>query len=261
VILVGQRVRLITRDGAIPGVIGRKPVHLLKGDDRKKAPELKELHIDIGAKDGDEARALVRIGDVAVIDAGPVELRDGRVMARALDNRVGCYVAAEAARLVAEAGGAPGDVVALAVVQEETGFGGSRTSTFALEPDVAIAVDVAFATDQPGIELGELTKHTLGSGPVISRGTPLHPHVFELLYETAEQEQIPFTLESVGRYSGTDADAIQVSRAGVPTGLVSVPVRYMHSPVELAAVEDIEAAARLIAAFAQRLEPGMSFER
>jgi endoglucanase len=261
VILVGQRIRLMTRNGVLRGVIGRKPVHLLKGDDRKKAPEIKELHIDVGAKDGEEARELVRIGDVAVIDAGPVELRDGRVMARALDNRVGCFVAAEAARLVAAAGGAPGDIVALAVVQEETGFGGSRTSAFALDPDVAIAVDVAFATDQPGIELGELTKHGLGSGPVISRGTPLHPHVFELLYETAEREQIPFSVESVGRYTGTDADAIFASRGGIPTGLVSVPVRYMHSPVELAAVEDIEATARLIAAFAQHLEPGMSFER
>ena len=260
-IFVGQRVRLLTRSGPVLGVIGRKPVHLLKDEERKKAPEVKELYIDIGAKDGDAAREIVRIGDVGVIDAGPVELRDGRFIARALDNRVGCYVAAQAARLVAEAGGAPGDVVALAVVQEETSFAGSRTSTFALEPDVAIAVDVTFATDQPGIELGERTKHELGSGAVISRGTPLHPHVFELLSDAAEQEKIPFTVESVGRYTGTDADAINISRAGVPTGLVSVPVRYMHSPVELASTDDIEAAARVIAAFAQRLEHGMSFER
>ena len=260
-VLVAQRIRLTTRDGVLAGVIGRKPIHLLKDEDRKKAPEIKDLHIDIGARDGNEARERVRIGDVAVIDVGPVELRDGRVIARALDNRVGCYVAAEAARLVAEAGGARGDVVALAVVQEETSFAGSRTSAFALEPDLAIAVDVTFATDQPGIELGEMTKHTLGSGATISRGTPLHPRVFELLHDAAEQEQIPFTVESVGRNTGTDADAIHLSRAGVPTGLVSVPVRYMHSPVELAAIEDIEAAARLIAAFAQRLEPGMSFER
>jgi endoglucanase len=251
----------MTRSGQIPGVIGRKPVHLLKEEERKKAPETKELYIDIGAKDGDEARELARIGDVAVVDVGPVELREGRLTARALDNRVGCYVAAEAARLVAAEGGAPGDVVALAVVQEETGLSGARTSAFALEPDLAIAVDVAFATDQPSIELGELTKHTLGSGPVISRGVPLHPRVFELLYETAEQEEIPFTVESVGRYTGTDADVIQVTRAGIPTALVSVPVRYMHSPVELGSIDDIDAAARLIAAFAQRLEPGMSFER
>jgi endoglucanase len=162
---------------------------------------------------------------------------------------------------VAEQGGSPGDVVALAVVQEETSFAGSRTSAFALEPAVAIAVDATFATDQPGVELGERTKHTLGSGPVIARGTAIHPRVFDLLYDAAELEQIPFTVESIGRHTGTDADAIHLSRAGIPTGLVSVPVRYMHSPVELAVIEDIDAAARLIAAFARRLEPGMAFER
>ena len=261
VVLVGQRVSVSTRAGAIPGVVGRKPIHLLKDEDRKQVPELKDLHIDIGARDGDEARALVRIGDVAVIAAMPVDLPNDRLVSRSLDNRVGCYVAAEAARLVAAAGGAPGDVVALAVVQEETTFAGSRTSTFALEPDLAIAVDVTFATDQPGVELGPITKHTLGSGPVIARGTTLHPAIAELLLEAAEQEGIPFTVESLGRGTGTDADAIHISRAGVPTGLVSVPLRYMHSPVEMISLDDVDAAARLIAAFAQRLEPGMSFER
>ncbi|HZO79766.1 MAG TPA: M42 family metallopeptidase [Solirubrobacteraceae bacterium] len=260
-VLVGQRVRLRTRNGSLVGVIGRKPIHLLKDDDRKKVPELKALHIDIGVESGEEARRMVRIGDVGVIDSGPIELPNDRLSARALDNRIGCFVAAEAARRVAEAGGSPGDVVALAVVQEETGFGGSRTSAYSVAPDLAIAVDGTFATDQPGIELGELTKHGLGAGPVIARGTTLHPGVFELLYETAEQEEIPFTVESLGRRTGTDADAIYVSRAGVPTGLVSVPVRYMHSPVEMVALEDIDNAARLIAAFAQRLEPEMSFER
>jgi putative aminopeptidase FrvX len=260
-VLIGQRVSLITRDGSIAGVIGRKPIHLLKDDDRKKLPETKELHIDIGAKDGDEARTLVRIGDVAVIDADPVELRHDRVVSRAIDNRVGCYVAAESARLVAERGGAPGDVVALAVTQEETTFAGARTSAFAHEPDLAIAIDMTFATDQPGIELGPITKHPLESGPVIARGTTLHPHVFELLYETGEAEGIGFTVESIGRATGTDADAIHLSRAGVPTGLVSVPCRYMHSPVELVSLADIDAAARLIAAFAMRLTPGMSFAR
>jgi endoglucanase len=149
----------------------------------------------------------------------------------------------------------------MAVSQEETTFGGSRTSTFALEPDLAIAVDVTFATDQPGVELGPITKHTLGSGPVVARGTSLHPQIFELLYETAEQEQIPFTVESMGRSTGTDADAITVTRTGVPTGLVSVPLRYMHSPVEMVQLNDIESTAQLIAAFARRLEPGMSFLR
>lgn len=261
VVLIGQRVRLDTRTGKIPGVIGRKPVHLIEEEDRKKVPEIKALHIDIGARNAEEASSWVRIGDVAVIDVAPVELPNGRLVSRALDNRVGCYVAAQAAALVAGVGGSPGDVLALAVVQEETTFAGSQTSAFAREPDLAIAVDLTFATDQPGIELGPITKHTLGSGPVIARGTTLHPRVFELLHETAEREQIPFTVESLGRRTGTDADAIHVSRSGVPTGLVAVPCRYMHSPVEMVSLDDVDATARLIAAFAQRLSAGISFER
>ncbi len=261
VVLVGQRVSLDTRNGPLTGVIARKPVHLLKEDERKKAPETKDLHIDIGASSAEEARELVRIGDVAVIDSAPVELPNGRLVSRALDNRVGCYVAAEAARLVAAGGGAPGDVLAFAVVQEETTFAGARTSAFAHEPDVAIVVDLTFATDQPGVELGPITKHTLGSGPVIARGTTLHPRVFELLHDAGTEEGIEFSVESLGRGTGTDADAIHLSRAGVPTGLVSVPSRYMHSPVEMVSLGDIDAAARLIAAFARRLAPGMSFER
>jgi endoglucanase len=259
--LVGQRVTLITREGRVPGVIGRKPVHLLKDDERKKVPELKDLHIDIGAASGEEARTLVRIGDVGVVDVDPLELPNGRIVSRALDNRVGCYVAAEAARLCAEQGGAPGDVLAVAAAQEETTFAGSRTSAYALEPDLAIAVDVTFATDQPGVALGEMTKHELGSGAVIGRGTTLHPAIFEGLYSAGVQDEIPFTVESIGRNTGTDADAIHTSRAGVPTGLVSVPLRYMHSPVELIQVADADAAAKLIAAFAIKLEPGMSFVR
>lgn len=260
-VLIGQRVRVQARDGAIPGVIGRKPIHLLKDEDRKQVPEIKELHIDIGAADGDAARQRVRIGDVATIDAEPVELTSERLVSRALDNRVGCFVAAETARLVAEQGGAPGDVLAMAVAQEETSFAGSQTSAFAHEPDVAVVVDLTFATDQPGIELGEMTEHKLGSGPVIGRGTTLHPGVFELLHDAADADGIAFTVESLGRRTGTDADAVHLSRSGVPTGLVSVPCRYMHSPVEMVCPADIDAAARLIAAFAQRLEPGMSFGR
>jgi len=260
-VLIGQRVRVRVRDGDVFGVIGRKPIHLLKDEDRKQVPELKDLYIDVGARSADEAGKLVRIGDVAVIDAEPVEFRHDRIVSRSLDNRVGCYVAAEVARLVASQGGAAGDVLALAVAQEETTFAGSRTSAFAHDPDVAIVVDLTFATDQPGIELGPITKHPLDSGPVIARGTSLHPLVFERLYEAGEAETIPFTLESLGKGTGTDADAIHLTRAGIPTGLVSVPCRYMHSPVEMVSLADVDAAARLIAAFAQRLEPGVSFER
>jgi endoglucanase len=152
-------------------------------------------------------------------------------------------------------------VLALAVTQEETSFAGARPSAFSVAPDLAIVVDVTFATDQPGVELGPITKHTLGSGPVIARGTALHPRISELLDDAAEREELPFTVESLGRMTGTDADAVHVSRAGIATGLVSVPIRYMHSPVELASLDDIEVAAKLIAAFAHALEPGLSFER
>jgi endoglucanase len=183
------------------------------------------------------------------------------VVSRSLDNRMGCYIAAEAARLVAEAGGAPGEVLALAVTQEETGLAGARTSAFRHKPDVAVVVDVTHATDQPGVQLGEITEHKLGSGPVIARGTSLHPAVSELLHDTAEKAGIPFTVESLARGTGTDADAFFISRSGVSTGLVSVPCRYMHSPVEMVSLDDIDAAARLIAAFAQALGPGISLER
>jgi putative aminopeptidase FrvX len=259
--LVGQRLVLDTRGGVVRGVIGRKAIHQLEEGERKQPPELKNMHIDIGATSGDEARELVRIGDMGVIDVAPVELPNNRVVSRSLDNRVGAYVAARVAQLAAEDGGAPGDVLALAVVQEEIGLNGARTSAFRHKPDVAIAVDVAHANDTPGAAIGQETKHALGSGPVLSRGSTLNPRVFERLYDAAEQAGIPVTIESHGRSTFTDADAIQISRAGVPTTLVSVPLRYMHSSVETVCIDDIEATAQLIAAFARNLTPGISFAR
>lgn len=261
-ILVGQRIVLSTRDGDVAGVIGKKPIHLLRDEERKKVAETRDLHIDIGAKDGEQARSMVRIGDVAVIDSGPLELPNARIASRALDNRLGSFVALEAARLVAEAGGADTwEVVAVAAAQEETTFGGSRTSAFSLKPDAAIVVDVTHATDAPGIDVKEAGKHELGSGPVVSRGSTLNPRLFELLHDSGEAEKIPFTVEAVGRNTGTDADAVHLSRGGVPTGLVSIPLRYMHSPVELVQLDDVHAAARLIAAAALRLDGEISFAR
>jgi putative aminopeptidase FrvX len=260
-ILVGQRVAIATREGTIPGVVGKRPIHLLRDEDRKHAPKLSELHIDIGATSGDEARGMVRIGDVAVIAAEPVELPNDRVVSRSMDNRVGCFVALEAARLVAESGGAPGDVYALAVTQEEITFGGARTSAYSLRPDVAIAVDVTFETTPPGHDEKELGRHRFGSGPVLTRGSTLDPKVYELLHETAEAEDIPFTVSASARATGTDADAFHISRAGIPTSVVSVPLRYMHSPVELVQLDDIANAAKLIAAFARRLTADLDFRR
>ena len=260
-ILVGQRVQLTTRDGVLLGVVGRKPIHLLRDEDRKKVAELRDLHIDIGAKDGDEARGLVRIGDVAVIAGEPVELRNERVISRSMDNRLGAFIALEAARLVAQAGGAPGDVAAVGVVQEEITFAGARTSSYRLQPDVVIVVDVTHETSAPGVDVNELGKHEFGSGPVIERGSILNPAVFELLHETAEREQIPFTVQASARATGTDADAIHFQRAGIPTGGISVVLRYMHSPVEMVQLEDVHACARLIAGFAQSLSNKTSFVR
>ncbi len=260
-ILVGQRVEVITRDGPIPGLVGKKPIHLLEEEERKKVAEVKDLHIDVGARDGDQARDMVRIGDVAVIAGEPVEMPNERLASRSLDNRLGAYVALEAARLVAADGGATGEVVAVAPVQEEITFAGARTSAFSLEPDVAVVVDVTHATDAPGIDAKRAGKHELGSGPVIERGSTIAPAVFELLHDTATEEGIPFTVAASARHTGTDADAIHISRAGVPTGIVSIPLRYMHSPVELVALSDVEAAARLVAAFARRLDGATAFVR
>jgi endoglucanase len=260
-ILVGQRVELITRDGTVAGVVGRKPIHLLRDEARKKVAELRDLHIDIGAKDGDEARGLVRIGDVAVISGEPLELRNERVISRSMDNRLGAFIALESARLVAEAGGAPGDVAAVGVVQEEITFAGARTSAFRLEPDVAIVVDVTHETGAPGVEIGELGKHEFGSGPIIERGSVLNPVVYELLQAAAEREEIGFTVQASARSTGTDADAVHFSRAGIPTGGISVALRYMHSPVEMVELDDVHACARLIAAFAQSLTAASSFAR
>jgi putative aminopeptidase FrvX len=261
IILVGQRLEIATRDGVVPGVVGKKPIHLMKDEDRKKVPLIKDLHIDIGAADGEDARSRVRIGDVAVIAGAPVEYPGGRWVSRSMDNRIGCYVALEAARLVSEAGGAPGDFFGVAVTQEEITFGGARTTAYSLQPDIAIAVDVTFATDQPGLDEKELGRHELGSGPVLTRGSTLDPQVFEWLHETGEAEGIPFTVTASARSTGTDADAFHISRAGIPSAVVSVPLRYMHSPVEMVQLSDVEDTARLIAAFARRLGGELDFRR
>jgi putative aminopeptidase FrvX len=261
VILVGQRVEIATRNGPVVGIVGKRPIHLLRDEDRKQVPKLSDLHIDIGAKDGDEARSRVRIGDVAVIAVEPIELPNDRFVSRSLDNRVGCYVALEAARLVAESGDAAGDVFAVAVTQEEITFGGARTTAYSLQPDIAIVVDVTFETTPPGHDEKELGRHRFGSGPVLTRGSTLDPRVYELLHETAEAEGIPFTVSASARATGTDADAFHLARGGIPTGVVSVPLRYMHSPVELVQLDDVDNAARLIAAFARRVTADLDFRR
>ncbi len=259
--LVGQRVELMTAGGIVRGVVGRKPIHLIEPDERSKAPKLKDLHIDIGAADGAEARALVDAGDVGVITAEPLELLGGRVASRAMDNRLGCYIAWEALRIVKAAGGAPGDFHACAVVQEESGLNGARMTAHALRPDVAIVVDVTHATDVPGVSENENGSHKLGSGAVIFRATGLHPAVSDGLRATAAEDGIPYTLEATGRSTGTDADSVAISRDGIATCVVSIPLRYMHSTVEVVDMADVDACARLCAAYALGLAADAPFER
>jgi putative aminopeptidase FrvX len=254
--LVGQRLEFLS---GVKGVVARRRDTSTPASDRKPA-DIKDLHVDLGARDGGEARALVRPGDAAVLSAEPAELPNGRIVSRSLDNRLGAYIVLEAARRAAEAG-APGDVVAIAAAQEEIGCHGARTAVFALEPDLALVFDVTAASDSPGADAKDDGEHALGSGPTILRGPLLHPHLVELLVETAEADGIPHTLEVAGGQTNTDADYTHISRGGVPTAVVSVPLRYMHSPSELAQLSDVEDAIRLATGFLQRLEPGMNFAR
>jgi putative aminopeptidase FrvX len=257
--MAGQRVDVLTRGGAVPGVVAARRQKRKRGEDRKPI-EADDLFLDVGAKDGDELRSLIRPGDNVIWHGAPLALHGNRVASRAFDNRMGCYVALESARRIAEAGGAPGDVIAVAAVQEEVGdFAGSRTAAFGLEPDLAVAIDVTHTSDMPGADPNDEGKIVMGGGPSITRGPSIHEDVFELLHDTAEAEEIPFCVEVSRGSTSTDADAVFISRAGVATGLVSVPLRYMHSPIETLDIEDLENAVRLVVAFAQRLEPGMSF--
>ena len=260
-VMVGQRVDVLTRDGLLPGVVAarREKVRMRRGEERK-AVEYEDLFLDVGAKDKEELQQLIRPGDAAIWRGEPLQLRGARLASRALDNRMGCYVALEVARRVAEQGGAAGDVIAIAAVQEEVGdFAGSRTAAFATEPDVAIAIDVTHATDARGIDPTDEGAVPLGSGATLTRGPSLHSGVFELLYEIAEEEKIPFAVEVSRGTTYTDADAVYLSRHGIPTGLISVPLRYMHSPIELVDLDDLEHAVKLLVAFALRLDSTTSF--
>jgi putative aminopeptidase FrvX len=258
-VMLGQRVHVLARGGPVPGVVSSRFQKRKRGEDRKPLDH-DDLFLDVGAKDGEELREVVRPGDPLVWQGAPLALRGERVASRSFDNRAGCYVALEAARRIAEQGGAPGDVIAVAAVQEEVGdFAGSRTTAFGIEPDAAIAIDVTRASDIRGGDHEEEGKVSLGAGPTLTRGPTIHPDIFELLHETAEDEGIPFGVEVTRGNTWTDADAVYLSRRGVPTGLVSIPLRYMHSPIETADLGDVEGAVRLIVAFALRLRPGLSF--
>ena len=260
-VLVGQRVLLLGRAGPVHGVVGKKAIHHLKKEDLDRVTKVIDLWIDIGAANRDEAASRIRIGDAGVIDSRVEEYPNNRIVSRSLDNRIGAFVAAEALRRLASQRPKHAAVFAVASTREEIAWTGSgaRTSAIGIEPDVALVIDVTHATDYPGADKKHSGDHKLGGGVVLTRGSSVSPLVFDLLVECAEQAKLPYTIQAAPRETGTDADAIYNAMRGIPTGLVSVPNRYMHSPNEMVALQDLDRAAELLAAFARRLEPGIDF--
>jgi putative aminopeptidase FrvX len=253
-VLIGQRVRIAGTGGDgtggdVYGVVGKKPIHLMKPEEREKASKFTDLWVDIGATSRAEAMERVAVGDAGVLDQRTLDFPNGRIVSRSIDDRIGAFVVLEALRRYAEQPGAA-RVVAVATTQEEIAYrhgGGALVCASCLGPQMALVVDVTFSTDHPGLEKKELGDHKLGGGPVITRGSIISPVVFRLLRETADRRSIPYSLQAAGRDTSTDADAIHVAREGVATGLVSVPNRYMHSPNEMVALSDLDAAAELLA--------------
>lgn len=260
-VFVGQRVVLLGRQGPVIGVVGKKAIHLMDVEDRSKVSKITDLWIDIGATTRAEAAERVRVGDPGVIATPPLEFPNGRIVSRSLDNRIGAWVVLEAVRLVKEAGKARSAVTAVASTREEISMtgGGARPSAVVADAQVAIVVDVTHATDYPGIEKRKQGDYKLGGGPIIARGASISTLVSDALVAAAEAEGIPYSMEAIGRDTHTDAEAIFNAHRGVATGLVSVPNRYMHSPNEMMALADLEATARLLAAFCARLAPGEDF--
>ncbi|HIQ19824.1 MAG TPA: M42 family peptidase [Planctomycetes bacterium] len=257
-ILVGQRMTVWTADGPVPAVIGRKPIHLLTDEEKKQVPKLKDLWLDIGAKDKEEAESIVRIGDPVTVELGYRELRNGLAVSSAMDDKTGLWVVMEALRR-ADPEKLDCSLYAVSTVQEEVGLRGARTSAFGIDPHVGVAVDVTHATDCPGVEKKQEGDIRLGGGPVIYRGPNMNPKVVEQLVAAADELDIPHQMAASGRPPGTDANAIQISRSGVATGLVSIPNRYMHSPVEVVSLEDMDRAADLLARFAESLHGEADF--
>jgi endoglucanase len=258
VVLVGQKLTVWTASGPVFGAVSRKAIHLLTDEERKQVPKLKDLWVDIGAKDKDEAASLVKIGDPVTLALGMTPLRNGFAISPGMDDKTGLWVAIEALRRTLPKKLSCG-LFAVSTVQEEIGLRGAMTSAYGINPHVGIAIDVTHATDCPTIDKKQEGDISLGKGPVIYRGPNMNPVVVQKLVETAAAGEIAHQMAASGRATGTDANTIQVSRAGVATGLVSIPNRYMHSPVEMVSLDDLDRAADLLAGFALRLGGDESF--
>ena len=257
-LLPGLRVDVHTLDGVLRGVIGRMPVHLAPLDERKSVTPIDKLVIDLGLP-AKEVRKRVRIGDTVTYGVGFEEFGDKMAVSRAFDDKAGVFIAMRVAEELRKAGDAKADYICCATVQEEIGLRGGRTSAYGVHPDVALAFDVTHATDYPGIAQTKFGQIELGAGPVIGRGPNINPVVFERLVAAAEAAKVPYQIEAEPRVTGTDAGAMQVERGGIATGLVSLPLRYMHTPTEVVSLDDIDACVKLLVRFIRDLDEDVSF--
>ncbi len=253
-ILLGQNLVVWAKDGPVAAVVARRAIHMMTGEERNKVPQFTDVWLDIGAKDRKEAEALVTPGDPVTFALGYRELRNRLAVAPAMDDKVGLWTVMEALRLLR---GRPlqAAVFAVSTVQEEIGLRGATTSTYGIHPTVGVAVDVCHATDTPGNDKKQIGDTKLGGGPALFRGPNINPRVFERLQQAAREHEIPVQIKGAPRGTGTDANAMQLTRDGVATGLVGIPNRYMHSPVEMVCLDDLERAARLLAEFCAAVTP------
>lgn len=249
-VLVGQRLRFVGPKGQVTGVVGKKAIHLMENEDRGKAVKMDKLWADIGASDAKEAKQWLEVGSIGVIDQPPRYLLGRRMICKAIDNRIGAYIVLEALRSL-EQSGTKAEVVAVATAQEEIGAYGARTAAFRLKPDTALVVDVTHCSSAPEMDKKMVGEGALGKGAVLDVGPMVHPKVLKRLRELAATHQIPTELHAHGRFSGTDADEIALAREGIPTAVVSVPNRYMHSPSEMVDLDDVEHIIKLLALYAQ----------
>ena len=255
-----QRVTIHTRKGPVRGVVGNVAPHLMKLEGEQKPPKIHELFIDIGA-DKKETKKLVEIGDpITLVDEFEL-LRNDLAVARAFDNRIGTWSVAEALRLLKNGKTKLlAEVCAVSNVQEEVGLLGARQIAYSLKPDVALVVDVTHATDYPTVNKAQHGNVKLGKGPSITHGGCNHPEVVKRIEAVAKAKKIELQHEAMSASSGTDTDVIFWTRGGIPSGLISLPNRYMHSPVEVVSLADLEQIPELLAGFALSLKPGEQFK-
>lgn len=256
-----QRVVIHTRNGPVKGVVGNVAPHLMKEERDHKPPKIHELFIDIGAGTRREAEMLVRIGDPITLADEFDLLRGELAVARAFDNRIGTFAVSEALRLLSESKGSlRAEVSAVSNVQEEVGLLGARQIAYSLKPDLALVVDVTHATDYPTVNKPQHGDIRIGKGPTLTHGGCNHPEVVARLEAVARARKIPLQHEAMSATSGTDTDVIFWTRGGIASALVSLPDRYMHSPVEVVSLKDLEQIPQLLAAFALSLKPDEQFK-